>query len=136
MTQSTQRVYIPGACNIGQAERRRRLAVGGLGLIGGGVLWAVFVVFETAAGWRLLVFVPAALAAAGFLQSYWSFCAGYGLSGVFNVGPDFGKTESVEQAEFRRKDRRTALLIIGVSLLVGAVVAAAAYFTAPEAASG
>jgi hypothetical protein len=136
MMKSKGRVYIPGACNIGKAEMRRRLALGWLGLIAGGVLWAVFFSFDTAAAWRLLMFFPAALAAAGFLQSYWSFCAGYGLSGVFNVGPDFGKTETVEQAEFRRKDRRTALLIIGLSLLVGAVVAAGAYFTAPRAASG
>jgi hypothetical protein len=48
--------------------------------------------------------------------------------GRSNFGPNIGQTDTVEQAEFRRQDRRTALKIILLSLLIGAIVAAAAYF--------
>ena len=63
----------------------------------------------------------------GFLQAAWHFCATFGLVGVFNFGPNVGKTDTVEQAEFRRQDRRTAIQIIALSALAGAVAALAAY---------
>jgi hypothetical protein len=69
------------------------------------------------------------MAATGFLRASWHFCAKFGLRGVFNFGPNAGQTDTVELAEFRRQDRRTALKIISLSALVGAVVAAAAYIT-------
>jgi hypothetical protein len=67
-------------------------------------------------------------AAGGFLQTAWHFCARFGLSGVFNFGPNVGATDTVEQAEYRRKDRQTAWRIVGLSSLIGAVVALGAYF--------
>ena len=80
-----------------------------------------------APAWRLLLFFPASLAAVGFLQAAWHFCAKFGLNGVFNFGPNVGRTDTVEQAEFRRQDRRTALKIIALSALAGHIVAAVAY---------
>ena len=77
---------------------------------------------------RLVLFFPASIAATGFLQAAWHFCATFGVGGVFNFGPNVGKTDTVEQAEFRRQDRRTAIQIIALSALAGAIVAAAAYF--------
>ena len=125
---TTKQEYIPGVCNIGQAEIRKRWVIGRNALIVCLVLWGAFIVFTVAPPWRLVLFFPATVAAIGFLQSAWHFCAKFGLGGVFNFGPDIGKTDSVEQAEYRRQDRRTALTIIGLSTLIGVVVAAAAYF--------
>jgi len=126
MSESTE--YVPGVCNIGRAEIRQRLAIGWVALVATGALWAALIVLKFAPPWRLVLFFPAALAAIGFLQAAWHFCAKFGLGGVFNFGPNVGQTDNVEQAEFRRQDRRTALAIIGLSTLVGIVVAAAAYF--------
>jgi hypothetical protein len=120
--------YVPGVCNIGRAEIKHRLLIGWLSLAACVVFWAAFRVFKIPAAGRLVLFLPASMAATGFLQAAWHFCAKFGLGGVFNFGPDVGKTDSVEQAEFRRQDRRTALRIIGLSALAGIVVAAAAYF--------
>ena len=125
---ATKSQYIPGVCNIGRAEIRQRWIAGWIGVAASVLLLAILVLFKTAVAWRLLVFFPATLAAVGFLQAAWHFCAKFGLGGVFNFGPDLGQTDTVEQAEFRKKDRRTALLIIGLSLLIGLAVAAAAYF--------
>jgi hypothetical protein len=85
-------------------------------------------IFQAAPAWRLLLFIPASIAATGFLQAAWHFCATFGVLGLSNFGPSVGKTETIEQAEFRRQDRRTALKIIALSLLAGAIVAAVAFY--------
>jgi hypothetical protein len=126
---SPQQEYIPGVCNIGRAEIRQRLVVGWVALVATSALWAAFILLKFVPPWRFVLFFPASLAATGFLQAAWHFCAKFGLRGVFNFGSDVGQTDTVEQAEFRRQDRRTALKIIGLSALVGVIVAAAAYFT-------
>jgi hypothetical protein len=81
------------------------------------------------AAWHLTLFLPASVAAIGFLQAAWHFCAKFGLGGVFNFGLHVGRTDTVEQAEFRKQDRRTALRIIGLSAVIGIAAAAAAYVT-------
>jgi hypothetical protein len=86
-------------------------------------LWLAFWVFRVPAPWRLSLFFPAALGAEGFLQSAFHFCAGFGMRGVFNFGSELGKTETVEQLEFRRKDQRKALLISLYSAPIGIVIA-------------
>ncbi len=117
--------YVPGVCNIGKAEIRRRRQSGWLGLAATIVLWGVFWILRVPAPWRLFLFLPATIGATGFLQAALHFCAGFGMRGVFNFGSEVGKTESVEQAEFRRKDRRKSNLIFLYSVLVGAAVAVA-----------
>ena len=119
--------YIPGVCNIGRAEIRQRKLIGWWALAVTVGLWIALAVCEVAPVWRLALFFPASLAATGFLQAAWHFCAKFGLGGVFNFGPNVGKTDTVEQAEFRRQDRRTAMKIVALSVLVGAVAAFAAY---------
>jgi hypothetical protein len=120
--------YIPGVCNIGPKEIAKRRALGWIGLAASVVLWTTFIVLKTAAAWRLFVFVPAMLSALGFLQTRWRFCAKHGCDGTFKFGSKTGRTDSVEQAEFRRKDRQTALLIVGLATLIGVAVAVAAYY--------
>jgi hypothetical protein len=120
--------YVPGVCNIGQAEIRRRKLIGWVALAVTVGMLIAFGVFAVAPVWRLTLFFPASIAATGFLQAAWHFCATFGVLGVSNFGPNVGQTDTVEQAEFRRQDRRTALKIIALSALAGAIVAAAAYF--------
>lgn len=55
------------------------------------------------------------------------FCAYFGFASLFNFG-DVGKTDSVQQAEFRVKDRRKAWQIVMHSVLIGIAVAILAYF--------
>lgn len=66
------------------------------------------------------------MSATGFLQAYMHFCAYFGFASLFNFG-DVGKTDSVQQAEFRAQDRRRAWQIVIYSILVGATVAFLAY---------
>lgn len=122
--------YIPGVCNIGPAERVRRIRGGWAGLIVMLVSEGLFIIFHVGAPWRLFLFLPATVGATGFLQAAFHFCAAFGFSGVFNFTADVGKTDTVEQAAFRRKDRAKALQIVSYSILIGIVVALLGFFTA------
>ena len=124
--ETIQNKYIPGVCNIGPEEIKKRKQAGWIGLVATVLLWAVFIWFDVAVPWRLLLFFPAMMSATGFLQAYMHFCAYFGFASLFNFS-DVGKTDSVSQAEFRAKDRRKAWQIIIYSVLVGAAVAFLAY---------
>jgi hypothetical protein len=120
--------YIPGVCNIGRAEIARRRQVGWIATIITLTAGIILFVAHVPAAWRLLLVIPAAMAASGFLQAYMHFCAGFGSRGLFNFGPAVGKTETVTQAEFRAKDKKKALQILGLSLLIGVTFGTIACF--------
>jgi len=119
--------YVPGVCNIGPAESALRRRLGWAGVVLTVALWAVFIVMGTPARWRLTLFVPASMAAIGLLQSARHFCAAFGLLGVLNVGLSLGKTDTLEQAAFRRQDRRKALSILAIATTIGLAVALAGF---------
>ena len=120
--------YIPGVCNIGPAEIRVRRMTGYIGLVITIALFVLFYLVPVEPSLRLLTFLPATLAASGFLQAYLHFCAKFGMSGLFNVGEDLQHQESIDQLEYRKKDQRKAITIIFGALFVGALVAVVAYF--------
>lgn len=120
--------YIPGVCNIGPAEIRARRMSGYVGLVITILMFIVFYTMPVDAAWRLFAFLPAAVAASGFLQAQLHFCAKFGMQGLFNFDSKVGQTESVDQAEFRRKDQRKATIIIAGSAAVGLAVALVAYW--------
>jgi len=119
--------YIPGVCNIGEAEIARRKRIGWIGLIFTGALWAILFATAAPAWLRFVLFFPAAMSATGFIQGFSHFCAGFGMKGVFNFGTELYKTDTVAQAEYRAKDKRKAQVIFLYSILVGILVAAVAY---------
>jgi hypothetical protein len=123
-----ERVYAAGVCNISKEEEGLRLAAGwiGTGLTVAAAL--AFIALGVPALWRLTLFLPAVLAASGFLQAGMHFCANYGLRGVFNVKNQVGQTQSVEQAEFVKKDKEKALQILVFSVLIGVVAALVGVF--------
>jgi hypothetical protein len=112
--------YHAGTCNIGPAEIARRRMVGHVGLIVT-VLLGVLLVWADAPGWaRLVLFVPAAVGAAGYIQAWLRFCADYGWRGVFNFGEaGHDRTTSVADEAARSADRRKALLIGAGSAAAG-----------------
>jgi hypothetical protein len=114
--------YVPGVCNIGPQEIRRRRRSGYVGTAITVGLFAVLVVIDAPPITRLVLFVPAAIAASGFIQAHLKFCAGFGQLGVFNFG-DRGSTEHVADSAARRKDLVKAWQIGATSGLVGLAVA-------------
>jgi hypothetical protein len=114
--------YEPGVCNIGPAEiaRRRRAGIVGSVLTLG--LLIALVALDLPPIHRLALFVPAAVAASGFIQARLKFCAGFAALGVFNFGGQGDRVEIVDP-DARARDRRRGREISFVSFAIGAAVA-------------
>ena len=122
--QAPPAAYQAGTCNIGPAEIARRRWTGHVGLGITLALLGIFLWFDAPSWMRLVVFLPAAVGAAGYLQAHFRFCADYGWRGVFNVGERAGhhRTTAVADAAARRADRRRAMLISAGSGVIGLAV--------------
>jgi hypothetical protein len=114
--------YIPGTCNIGRAEVKKRKASTWFSLILAivVVLWIVFL--NPAREWRLVLFIPVASLVVNFQQVYFGFCVNFGMRGVFNFD-NAGKFDTIEHPEFRFKDKAKAIRMIQLGALTGAVAA-------------
>ena len=124
ITTSAAPGYQAGVCNIGPAEISRRRRSGHVGTIVAVGLFIVLVVLGVPPIWRLLVALPAAIGAVGYLQARRHFCAAFAMQGVFNLG-ELGSQASVVDPEAARRDRAAAIRLFlqaaGIGLLVGVV---------------
>jgi hypothetical protein len=118
--------YAPGVCNIGPAEIARRRRAGHVGLAAALVMLAGLVAMEAPPAARLILVLPAAAAASGYLQAWLRFCAGFGARGIFNFG-ELGHTDEVVDPVSRARDRAKARRIALASLAIGIVVAVVAF---------
>jgi hypothetical protein len=116
--------YRPGVCNIGPAEITRRRRAGHLGLLVTVVLLVALIALHVPPLVRLLVALPAAGAASGYLQAVLKFCAGFASRGIFNFG-QLGQSEQVADAAAHARDRSRAnqifLASLGIGIIVGVV---------------
>src|SRR6187455_570385 len=92
--------YVPGVCNIGPAEIARRRRAGHTGVVAAIALLAILVVVGAPPIARLLIALPVAVGASGYLQAWLKFCAGFGSAGIYNFG-EHGSTQQVVDAEAR-----------------------------------
>ena len=115
--------YIPGSCNIGKGEIRRRQLVALVGLFFTVVTLLTFSTVDTPTVMRLGIFFPLMVASVGFVQSRSKFCLAYGFAGTFNVGK-MGDIKRVASKEDRAADRKTAFVILGKSFLLAALATA------------
>jgi hypothetical protein len=112
--------YIPGACNIGKAEIKKRRQFGMIGLFLTAFTYSLFVYFDVSRGVRFLTFIPALISAIGFLQARMRFCVYDGFAEMFNFD-SLGKSGKVENQDFVNKDKKRARLIIYASVLIGLI---------------
>lgn len=115
--------YIPGSCNIGKGEIRRRQLVAVLGLFFSISTLLTFNTVDAPPEIRLGIFFPLFVTAIGFVQSRSKFCLAYGFAGTFNVGK-LGDIQRVAGKEDRAADRVTALKILGKSFLLAFIATA------------
>jgi hypothetical protein len=115
--------YIPGSCNIGKSEVRKRRIVGLVGLFVSISYLLTFSRLDASPEFRLGIFFPLMVASVGFVQSRSKFCLAYGFAGTFNVGK-MGDIKRVASKEDRAADRKTALAILGKSFLLAALATA------------
>ena len=119
----SSQTYIPGSCNIGQGEVRRRQTVALIGAVLSLATLAGFISTSASPMSRLSIFAPLAVASIGWIQSRKKFCLAYGFMGTFNFGK-LGQLSKVTSPAERAADRKVALSILFQSLLSAAAVTA------------
>jgi hypothetical protein len=119
--------YQAGVCNIGPEEISRRRRAGHFGVaVTLGMLLGL-VALGAPPVFRLVLVLPAAAAASGYLQAWLKFCAGFGRLGVYNFGR-LGSTAKVVEEAARAADRRRANQIGLASGIIGLAVAVVGVF--------
>jgi hypothetical protein len=117
--------YQPGVCNIGRSEvvSRRRIAY--FGVAATVILYGVLVALQAPPVARLLVGLPAALAAGSYLESRERFCVLYGATGVYNFGSVSAPNTKIPDREAHALDvdrsRRMLTETAGIAVLVAVV---------------
>ena len=118
--------YIPGACNIGTGEIRRRQIVALIGLVLSISSLITLISTNAPRGARLGIFIPLAVASIGWVQSRKKFCLAYGFMGTFNFGK-LGQLSKVADDASRAADRKTALSILFQAGAYAAIATAIIY---------
>ncbi len=114
-------MYVPGVCNIGPEEINRRYMVGFVSLLIAIVFIVILMMEYINPWWRLLLFFPVALSAAGFIQAQSKFCFAYAHKGVFNLGL-LGTTQKITDDSAIIKDEKKARGILASCILIGIIV--------------
>ncbi|GAB6281285.1 MAG: hypothetical protein STSR0008_00240 [Ignavibacterium sp.] len=113
--------YQPGVCNIGPEEIKKRMKAGHTGAIITILLLIIFILADLPRGYRLLIAIPAMMAASGYIQASMKFCAYFGFASVFNF-TKLGNQTKVEDKHLQTLDKRKAYQIITYSTLIGLIV--------------
>lgn len=113
--------YIPGACNIGTGEIRRRQVVAIIGLLLSVSSFITLLMAGAPRNARYGIFVPLMIASVGWVQSRSKFCLAYGFAGTFNMGK-LGDISRVADAASKAADRKTALTILVKSTALAAII--------------
>lgn len=113
--------YIPGTCNIGSGEIRRRQVVAIIGSIISISSFVTLLMADAPRNARYGIFVPLMIASVGWVQSRSKFCLAYGFTGTFNMGK-LGDISRVADAASKAADRKTALTILVKSTALAAII--------------
>ena len=116
---STQ--YIPGSCNIGTGEVRRRQVVAIIGSIISILSFVTLLMADAPRNARFGIFIPLMIASVGWIQSRSKFCLAYGFAGTFNMGK-LGDISRVADAANKAADRKTAISILLKSTALAAAL--------------
>ena len=113
--------YIPGTCNIGSGEIRRRQVVAIIGSIISISSFVTLLMADAPRNARYGIFVPLMIASVGWVQSRSKFCLAYGFAGTFNMGK-LGDISRVSDPASKVADRKTALTILVKSTALAAII--------------
>ncbi len=131
--QETPQEYIPGKCNIGTRGRAMRLATG---LVVVSLTLGFSLVFLAASSFRvprLALALPIYVGLLSVLEGGMSFCVFHAARGTYDFHEKLGPIGSsptkmkVELDEWRKKDKRKALLMHSEAV-IGAVLLATLLF--------
>jgi hypothetical protein len=115
--------YSPGVCNINPQETRSRKQAFYIGSAAVVSLLGIFYILDVSAIIGLIIFVPAWIAALGYIQAKHKFCVGYAALGKYSSGNKFGQTANVDKKRNLLADTFKARQLNRRAQLYGAVTA-------------
>ena len=119
--------YVPGSCNIGKGEIRRRQTVAVIGAILTLIYFSYLTAHKSSHAARLTLFIPAMIFATGWVQARKKFCLAFGFMGTFNFGK-LGQLSKGASKEERELDRNTALNILVQAIILALAITAIGYY--------
>lgn len=124
MTKTKERAYIPGVRNINPEEAVTRRQAGNAGLFLFIISLGVLLTITDFVWPRVLLVIPAFLAAIGYLQATNLFCVAYAAAGKHNAEPGSTELIDIHSKEDREKDlikaRKLKLQAFGIAAIVTA----------------
>lgn len=118
--------YIPGSCNIGREEIRRRYRIGYIGIVFA-LIVAIFIHLTNAHRiWKLFLFIPVFYSVSGFIQAVNKFCYFYGLRQVFSLD-GIRKFTKVKDEQLIKRDRKKAIQIVMMVTICSVAITAIYY---------
>jgi hypothetical protein len=114
--------YVPGVCNIGPWEIRRRWVGGILGLVIGAALLAALVAVHAPVAARALVLLPVWGGMFSVLQARRRFCGAYAMRRISNFGDTFDTIRQVQDEAAHRADMAKVARMLRDSFLVALAV--------------
>jgi hypothetical protein len=124
-TQKPNDQYIAGACNIGEREIKRRMAVAWLGLFLSLIMYVLLTDHRVNRWEYAWEFFPLMIFSLGLIQARSKFCVAYGWKSLANFGTN-SQTFSITDLEAIKADRQFALTIfmraVGVSIVVAGLI--------------
>jgi hypothetical protein len=115
--------YVPGVCNIGAWEIRRRRRFAYLGFAVSVILFLVLVAIGAPAWTRLLVFFPLAGALVSWFQARRRFCVAFAVGGISNFTDTDDGRERIDDDEAHRADIATVRRMVRDAILVALPIA-------------
>ncbi|HWT55908.1 MAG TPA: hypothetical protein VN031_02655 [Candidatus Microsaccharimonas sp.] len=119
-----QTAYVPGVCNINRDEIAYRRKWRNIGAVSTIVLTVTLFIVSSNRWIRLSIFLPAFIAAIGYLQAKNKFCVSYAASGLQNAAEDSTKADKVskeahklDQAKARKMNIQAALVALAITVL-------------------
>jgi len=116
--------YVPGVCNIGAYEIRRRRAFGIIGIASGIVLTVLMLAAGVPHLTRLLLLLPYWGGVLSLLQARRRFCAGFAMAGLANFADSDAGRRSVADEAAHRADMMAVARMTRDSFLVAAAITA------------
>ena len=114
--------YVPGVCNINPQEIKRRQQSGHIGVTI--TILLIMLLIATGATWylRIIIIVPAFIAAIGYLQARNKFCVAYASSGQHHA--DSGDTvEITDKKSLTADSKKTRTMNLQASIIASVVTA-------------
>ena len=111
-------LYVPGVCNIGPWEIRRRRTIAIFGFAVATVLFVALVAVGAPPIARLLVLLPLWGGTLSWLQARRRFCAGFAMAGISNFADGEAGRQAVKDPVAHRADVRATLRMTLDSLLI------------------